>query len=177
MHRPISRIVIHTAAAAHDGKPVDQSAANIRHYHMATKGWADIGYHYVVRFDGRVEEGRPVERPGAHVEGMNRKSVGICFTGHGDLADFTPEQKAAGVELVCELLDAFNLVDEFWANPMRVLGHHECYGIPGVPNTHKTCPGKLVDCSEFRRRVIDALKQRGWTSDTRADDGPDEGDE
>lgn len=167
--RPITHIVIHTAAAG-TTKPIDQSAETIRAYHKR-KGWSDIGYHKVVRFDGSVEKGRPMEKPGAGVEGFNQKTVHVCFTGHGDLTDFTPEQKEAGVELVCGLLDLFNLVDEFRQNPMRVLGHRECYQFPGVKNTGKSCPGNKVSMRAFRLAVIAELDRRNWNSDVDADEG------
>ena len=156
--RAITHIVIHTAAAANDNGPVDQSASTIRAYHMRVRGYSDIGYHYVVRFDGTVEHGRPVTQPGAHVEGFNRHSIGICFTGHGDLQDFTDDQYRMGIELVAALIKEHGLTHAFLKNPMRVLGHRECYGQPGVRNTGKTCPGTKVDMSEFRKRVIAAVR-------------------
>lgn len=67
-----------------------------------------IGYHFVIRRDGRVETGRPVDAIGAHVEGYNSTSVGICLAGgvdeHGRSRDnFTPAQYAALAELLIEL--------------------------------------------------------------------------
>ena len=52
----------------------------IRSWHKA-KGWSDIGYHFVVRRDGRVEKGRPITQTGAHVQGWNTNNVGICLEG------------------------------------------------------------------------------------------------
>ena len=48
-------VVIH-----HTGNPSDDdlSAAEIDASHKA-RGWSCIGYHYVVRKDGTVEQGRP----------------------------------------------------------------------------------------------------------------------
>lgn len=155
--RTITHLVIHTAAAEHEGTPVDQSAETIHAFHKR-KSWSDIGYHFVVRFDGNIEDGRPVEKPGAHVQGFNAHSIGICFTGHGDLGDFTEAQKASGHRLVVELLIRFGLAEVFRRNPMRVLGHRECYEFAGVPNTNKSCPGRKVSCSEFRKGVLARLE-------------------
>lgn len=157
-----THIVLHTAAAG-TTKAIDQSAATIRAYHVKTKGWSDIGYHFVVRFDGDVEEGRPLNQVGAHVEGFNSQSVGICFAGHGDLQDFTPEQKKAGVTLVCQMLEHFELTQAFIKNPMRVIGHREINQLidtgvaKNAPKTTKTCPGKKVDMSAFRKAVLAEL--------------------
>jgi N-acetylmuramoyl-L-alanine amidase len=159
--------VIHTAAAAKNGKPIDVSAASMREYHtkpvsQGGKGWADIGYHDVVRMDGRREEGRLISRMGAHVEGFNDRSVGICFSGHGDFSPFTPEQMKTGVEICVEYLHYFGLVDEFMRNPKRIIGHREINdlrkaGVTTAPATSKSCPGSKVDMAKFRQAVIKAL--------------------
>src|SRR5918995_7417747 len=91
--RPIKWIVVHTSATADKaGQPVDASADQMRDYHRDHNGWKDIGYHYVVRMGGLVEVGRRLEDVGAHVVGFNDASIGICVSGHGDLADFTDKQ-------------------------------------------------------------------------------------
>jgi len=63
------KIVIHHTASPTEvrrsGKTVPVDAAMIREWHM-TKGWSDIGYHFVIGPDGHCEEGRPLYRPGAH---------------------------------------------------------------------------------------------------------------
>jgi hypothetical protein len=38
---------------------------SIQSYHRS-KGWCDVGYHFLVGADGRIYEGRPVELLGAH---------------------------------------------------------------------------------------------------------------
>lgn len=45
------------------------------------KGWSCIGYHYLIYLDGSIHEGRPVEAVGAHCEGHNAISVGVCYVG------------------------------------------------------------------------------------------------
>jgi N-acetylmuramoyl-L-alanine amidase len=154
----VERVVIHTAATP--SKAIDISASSIDAYHKS-KGWDGIGYHNVVRFDGRVEEGRPWTKQGAHVEGLNSRSVGICFSGNGDLQAFTPEQFKAGVSLTVDMLEHFDLVERCKTNPMTVLGHREVNGIPGVPKTSKTCPGKKVDMRKYRLAVLAEIERRG----------------
>lgn len=75
--RTITDIVVHcTATRAWQ----DFSADDIRRMHKA-KGWADIGYHYVVRLDGTIEPGRDVDKIGAHVSGYNTNSIGVVYVG------------------------------------------------------------------------------------------------
>ncbi len=70
-------IAIHCAATPPD---MDIGVKEIREWHKA-RGWDDIGYHYVIRRDGTVESGRPLESQGAHVLGHNHEAVGVCMVG------------------------------------------------------------------------------------------------
>ena len=76
--RKIDKIIIHCSATP---KHKDFSAETIRDWHVKGNGWDDIGYHYVVRLDGSLEYGRPVQVPGAHCRGENKSSIGICDIG------------------------------------------------------------------------------------------------
>jgi hypothetical protein len=53
---------------------------SIQSYHKS-KGWCDIGYHFLIDTDGRIYEGRPVNLLGAHVGGHNTGNLGISFIG------------------------------------------------------------------------------------------------
>lgn len=75
-------IVFHCTATRPD---LDIGAGAIREWHLA-KGWADIGYHLVIRRDGRIEPGRPLDAIGAHVAGHNSDSIGIALVGGLDAA-------------------------------------------------------------------------------------------
>ncbi len=73
------RMAVHytdTGSANPDGQ-----MRSIQHYHMDTRGWCDIGYHFLVGIDGRIFEGRPVELLGAHVSGNNTGNIGVSFIG------------------------------------------------------------------------------------------------
>ncbi len=56
----------------------------IQRWHFE-RGWATVGYHFVVSPSGRIFHGRPVDRLGAHVLGHNLGTVGISLMGHFDL--------------------------------------------------------------------------------------------
>ena len=126
--RKITHIVIHCSATP-EGKDFD--AADIDRMHKQ-RGWAGIGYHYVVKLDGTVEMGRPLEKVGAHVAGHNANSVGIVYIGgvakDGKTAKDTrtPAQKTALRTIVAEMRRRFP--------EAKVLGHRD---FPGVA---KACP-------------------------------------
>jgi N-acetylmuramoyl-L-alanine amidase len=138
--RQIETLYVHTLGANRDSN-VDK----IRDYHMTHRGWSDIGYHWVVTYDGEVQMGRPMRRQGAGVRLDNRTSVHVCFTGHGDLQQWTSEQHANGITLLALLCEEFEL------NHHDVKGHREFHGVK------KSCPGKLINMIDVRLAVFDAL--------------------
>lgn len=127
--RAINLIVVHCSAT---GERHDIGVVNIREWHKA-RGMVDIGYHYVIRRDGTVEQGRPESEPGAHAVGYNHDSLGICLVGGVDAdnkaaADFNYSR--AQMRALEALLDA--LLVKYPAS--RILGHRD---LPGVV---KACP-------------------------------------
>ena len=126
--RHVDTIVVHCSATP-EGRPVD--VATIRGWHLA-KGWADIGYHFVIDLAGRVHTGRPITQIGAHVAGHNAGSIGICYVGGVD-AKLKPkdtrtiQQKHALRELIASLCEEYPSIK-------TVCGHRD---FPGVK---KACP-------------------------------------
>ncbi len=78
--RKLKRIIIHAAATPPD---MDIGLEEINEWHLA-RGWSGIGYHFVIRRNGSIENGRPMIKQGAHVKGHNRDSIGICLVGGKD---------------------------------------------------------------------------------------------
>ena len=76
--RKLEKVILHCSATP-EGR--DVSTETIRKWHTVGNGWSDIGYHFVIRLDGTLEIGRPLERIGAHVKGQNRGSIGVCYIG------------------------------------------------------------------------------------------------
>jgi N-acetylmuramoyl-L-alanine amidase len=70
------RIILHCSATR---EGVDIDTATIRQWHLK-RGFRDVGYHFVIRIDGRVELGRPLSSQGSHTRGEN-DSIGICYIG------------------------------------------------------------------------------------------------
>ena len=64
----------------HHAEAVKCTAQDVHSWHRAN-GWTGIGYHFFVRKDGTIYRGRPINVVGAHVQGMNSCSVGICAEG------------------------------------------------------------------------------------------------
>ena len=77
--RELTRLVVHHTDTYEN---MDTSVEDIDDWHKQ-RGWSEIGYHFVIRRDGRIQVGRDIEKTGAHARagGFNRKSVGIAFVG------------------------------------------------------------------------------------------------
>jgi len=115
----------------------------VRKWHL-DRGWADIGYHYVIlnsriasdlklpALDGSVEVGRTMNgdlrmsdhEKGAHAYGFNSDSIGVCLIGKNT---FTHKQFDSLTLLLKDLMVQYNI-------PVSgVVGHYEL-------TTKKTCP-------------------------------------
>lgn len=87
---PLDHLVLHHTAvgSAEIGGPSLEAESRhmraIQRWHVE-RGWATVGYHFVVSPTGRVFRGRPVDRLGAHVLGHNAGTVGICLMGNFQL--------------------------------------------------------------------------------------------
>lgn len=130
--RKIDEIIIHCSATP-EGR--DVTAAEIRRWHVQGRGWADIGYHYVITLDGRIESGRPLDRPGAHCRGHNARSIGVCYAG-GLAADGrtprdtrTPAQRAALLTLLRQLRKQY---------PAAVIRGHRDFAAKACPSFDAT---------------------------------------
>ena len=104
--RRINEIIVHCSATP-EGR--DYTVADIRQMHKA-QGWVDIGYHYLIYRDGSIHEGRNVDLVGAHCQGHNAQSIGVCYVGGVASDGKTPKdtrttaQKDALVHLLMQLV-------------------------------------------------------------------------
>lgn len=97
-----TRIILHNA----DAKKC--SAQDIHRWHKE-RGWAGMGYHFLVRKDGTIERGRPENTVGAHATGCNSDSIGICFEGAFMSERMGQAQISAGKELINYLKSKYGI--------------------------------------------------------------------
>ncbi len=136
----IKKIVIHHSLTKDSGTV---SWGAIREYHLYTKGWKDIGYHFGIEdLRGRIEilMGRMPSEKGSHCLGHNQDSLGVCFVGNFDLSPPEKENWDKGIELVRWLISVYG-------KDVQILGDNELH-----PN--KSCPGKLFSMDAFRKDVF-----------------------
>ena len=77
--RDITEVVVHWT-----GHYIDQDigAEEVHATHRGA-GYGGIGYHYVIRNDGTIERGRPIQQVGQHAQanGHNTYSIGVALVG------------------------------------------------------------------------------------------------
>jgi len=125
--RKINKLVVHCSATP---AKMDIGADVIRIWHTRDNGWKDIGYHFIIKRNGMVEDGRHLEQAGAHVAGHNADSIGICLIGGVNDKmqpedNFTPEQYKT-------LADVVRLAKRQYKGIM-IMGHRDL-------DAKKACP-------------------------------------
>ena len=133
--REIQKIIVHCTDSAWCNVQI------IDRWHKE-RGWDGIGYHYLIlnsypdyrslkarrpspESDGLIEEGRPLEKIGAHCRGHNLDSIGIALVG---VNTFSKAQIYSLQKLIKLLLRQFNL------SINNVYGHYEFNSIKSCPN-------------------------------------------
>lgn len=117
-----SLIVIHHSDSA------DVPAAEIHAWDLA-RGWAGIGYHFVIRKDGSIERGRPQEMIGAHAgPGVNGHSIGICLCGNFMTELPSDAQMVSLTELIAWLKDSYKAKGDIEIKLHRQVAATDCPG-------------------------------------------------
>ncbi len=130
----VQKITVH-----HDGMPpvtlrsrgaVMERLELIRRSHVNSRGWADIGYHFVVDPLGNVWEARPLVYQGAHVKDHNERNMGVMVL--GNFEEQVPTRAALNA------LDGFvrGQMTRFGVPVSRVVTHQELAAT--------ACPGRSL---------------------------------
>lgn len=150
--REITETVIHWTANYIDQPHI--GAEDVHQWHLE-RGWDGCGYHYVIKRDGTIQRGRPINRIGAHalLGGHNRYSIGISHVAGYNCVSGTPNpERFQSAESITDaqwraqrqFLEVFYRV---WPGG-QVVGHNQI-------DPDKPDPGINVDqyiLNTFRRR-------------------------
>lgn len=133
MNTPTVVITHHTGGT--DANPLADSsfatAVDINAWHKArwpefvSRRGLHVGYHYVIEKDGKLTQTRDHDEEGAHVIGMNTKSIGVCFSGNFDLTLPTEAQMKTWNWLYGELLKQYPNIPTY---PHRKYATKTCHG-------------------------------------------------
>lgn len=137
----IKRVVLHHSATpmyAKGSKPEVYAQ-----YHIDDRGWAGIGYHFVIQPDGTIYQTNTLDTISNHVQNANTESIGMCFSGNFDSEQPTDAAYGAALWLVPVLNSQLGI--QLQIDP------HNKYA-------NKSCPGAAIDINEFRRVVYPAAQ-------------------
>ena len=114
MMTKIRAITVHHSAFA--APAAGSAAAQVRAIqaeHQGTRGWADIGYHFLIDAQGGVWEGRRLVYQGAHAgnatPGLNVGNIGVCLLGNFEIGPVPAAQEAALLDVLDNLSGWFGL--------------------------------------------------------------------
>jgi N-acetylmuramoyl-L-alanine amidase len=130
--RQINKIIVH-CSATREGQ--DIPIETIKKWHIEGRGWSDIGYHFYIDINGKIQMGRNIAKIGAHCKGQNRNSIGICYCGGVEADGKTPkdtrtdEQKEALLAVLRTLKAMY---------PEAIIHSHKDYANKACPSFDAT---------------------------------------
>lgn len=98
--RPVDRVFLH-CSASEAAAAAGALLALVRKWHVEERGWADVGYHFLVDRAGAVIPARPLSATPAAQRGHNTGTIAICA--HG-LNSF-PSPQLAAVAALCRAIN------------------------------------------------------------------------
>lgn len=118
MKRKVDLIVIHCSASR---DTMDYTFEQCVKDHKA-RGFNTCGYHRFISRDGTIHEGRPFDVVGAHVQGHNSRSIGICYEGGLDAKGKAKDTRTAPQKeaIISCILDAMEYAE---GGVRRITGH------------------------------------------------------
>ena len=99
----------------------------IQDFHMNTRGWKDIGYHYCIDDSGRIYEGVPDSIVGTHAGGANSGNIGISMMGYFESISPPPLMIQGLIDLYAYLAWHYGI------NPDSLMGHRDYTPTTGCP--------------------------------------------
>lgn len=139
-----NKIIIHYSETP---PSMDIGVSEIRQWHIKGNGWKDVGYHIIIKRDGKKEYGRPFYVSGAHTLNHNRDSIAICWIGGMDnknigIDNRTEAQKESlilAIKEVCEWMQC----QEGFCQDIELGSHFDYQPIKNIKGQQvkNLCPG------------------------------------
>lgn len=124
--REVTEVVVHWTET-HTNRNIGSEEINRYHLDLDLEG---IGYHYVIRRDGSIQRGRPVNIQGQHapINGHDERSIGIVFVGGINVPTGTPNEEnfLSAASLTRSQINTFNhFCREFYKvfDGAQIVGH------------------------------------------------------
>jgi len=133
--RKITLIILHCSATREDRR---FTFDDCKRDHTQNRKYKDIGYHFYIELDGKMTEGRPIEKIGAHCLNHNKHSIGICLEGGLDKFGNFADTRTGAQEIT--LLNLLARLKVEYPNAL-IVGHNTL-------DPDRACP--CFDTAEYR---------------------------
>jgi N-acetyl-anhydromuramyl-L-alanine amidase AmpD len=113
----VHSVFLHCSASDHAHH---DNVETLRQWHVLDRGWSDIGYHFLINFDGELRNCLPLSMTPAEQKGRNTGSIAICLSGgqNGKANAFTAKQYDT-------LLRLCTAINQAYAGRVTLHSHHE----------------------------------------------------
>lgn len=140
-HTP-NKITVHHTVTPNNAADGAHWVRQVQRWHMIDNGWADIGYHFLISWDGTIYRGNPEDRIGSHARNFNSGNLGIALIGRYDTGNPSEAQVKALTQMLRYLGDKYSIE----LNRTQIKGHGEW------SNQATACPGQ-----NLRRQLDDIV--------------------
>lgn len=128
----IQQIVVHHSATPSSAAGSTPQA--YAKYHIEQRGWAGIGYHFVIQPNGTIYQTNALTTVSNHVQNANTRSIGICLSGNFDQE--TPTGAAVG-----SLIWLIRSLSQDLGRQLPLRAHNEF--------APKSCPGAGISVAQL----------------------------
>ncbi len=162
IHHTVTDTLLPTATQATEASRMRE----IQRQHQNNNGWSDIGYHYIIMPSGRIYEGRPNGKKGAHDKFND--GFGVAFDGSFQIAGskITDAQFNAAVALCTQLCKTIGIPDPTTKVPTSVqrVGEPSPQSLPRIighrDRINTDCPGMQEGTSVRLEEIRQEVRQR-----------------
>lgn len=111
--KEVRLLTVHHSALVVQGdpRPAVERVRALYKYHAATKGWGDVGYHFLIDEEGKVYEGRLGGKyvVGGHAYCNNIGTIGVVLMGNFEIEQPSDAQAKALQRLLASLAKDYNI--------------------------------------------------------------------
>lgn len=167
------RVVIHHTVTPNDEENPAATVRAIYYFHAITRKWGDIGYNYLIDWQGNIYEGRAggEQVVGGHARGCNEGSVGISLMGTFMDHDMTPAMHQSLIDLLAWVTARYGIDPQ----GQSVVYERTLSNIMGHRAVAKTsCPGNTIypQLDNLRAEVAAVVEQYGGIAAITATSAP-----